>query len=155
MVSTLITLGGLSLNRQNQVPYPPRTLMSRLKLLEDHIIKLEKEYPPWAALHFNQPNRGVCCHYFSSSFLANLTAIQWPPPPRTTPIIVPPNLRSKEQPDMNTIKDDQDASTPGPVNDKSVAKSITKQKSLKSSLHRAVMEKLQVQQAMNDLEGSS
>ena len=29
-------------------------------LLEDHIIKLEKDYPAWAALHFNQPNRGVC-----------------------------------------------------------------------------------------------
>ena len=41
------------------VPSPPRTLFSRLKMLEDHIIKLEKEYPPWAALHFNQPNRGV------------------------------------------------------------------------------------------------
>ena len=41
------------------VPSPPRTLISRLKMLEDHIIKLEKEYPPWAALHFNQPNRGV------------------------------------------------------------------------------------------------
>lgn len=41
------------------VPSPPRTLISRLKMLEDHIIKLEKEYPPWASLHFNQPNRGV------------------------------------------------------------------------------------------------
>jgi hypothetical protein len=41
------------------VPTPPRTLLARLKYLEDHIIKLEKEYPPWAALHFNQPNRGV------------------------------------------------------------------------------------------------
>ncbi|KAJ7091120.1 hypothetical protein C8R44DRAFT_891528 [Mycena epipterygia] len=46
------------------------------KFLEDHIIRLEKDYPPWAALHFNQPNRG------------------WPPPPRATPIIVPPHLRS-------------------------------------------------------------
>lgn len=42
------------------VPAPPRTLLSRLRLLEDHLIQLEKDYPPWAALHFNQPNRGVC-----------------------------------------------------------------------------------------------
>ncbi|EGO29442.1 hypothetical protein SERLADRAFT_378308, partial [Serpula lacrymans var. lacrymans S7.9] len=46
------------------VPSAPRTLLSRLNFLEDHLIHLEKEYPPWAALHFNQPNRG------------------WPPPPR-------------------------------------------------------------------------
>ena len=40
--------------------------MDRLKFLEDHIVQLEKEYPPWAALHFNQPRRGVCsltCHF--------------------------------------------------------------------------------------------
>lgn len=42
------------------VPAPPRTLLARLQFLEDHIIQLEKEYPPWAALHFNQPHRGVC-----------------------------------------------------------------------------------------------
>ncbi|KAF9019241.1 hypothetical protein BDZ89DRAFT_888929, partial [Hymenopellis radicata] len=47
----------------NYVPSPPLSLLVRLKLLEDHIIRLEKEYPPWAALHFNQPNR------------------DWPPPP--------------------------------------------------------------------------
>lgn len=41
------------------VPSPPRSLYDRLKYLEDHIIYLEREYPPWAALHFNQPNRGV------------------------------------------------------------------------------------------------
>lgn len=44
----------------NVVPNPPRTLLARLKFLEDHLVKLEKEYPPWAALHFNQPGRGVC-----------------------------------------------------------------------------------------------
>lgn len=43
------------------VPSPPQTIAARLKFLEDHIIQLEKEYPPWAALHFNQPNRGVRC----------------------------------------------------------------------------------------------
>ncbi|KAJ7772698.1 hypothetical protein DFH07DRAFT_913579 [Mycena maculata] len=58
------------------VPAPPDNLLARLRFLEDHIIRLEKDYPPWAALHFNQPNRG------------------WPPPPRATPIIVPPSMRS-------------------------------------------------------------
>lgn len=41
------------------VPSPPRSLLDRLRFLEDHIVHLEKEYPPWAALHFNQPKRGV------------------------------------------------------------------------------------------------
>ncbi|KAJ7680613.1 hypothetical protein DFH06DRAFT_904327, partial [Mycena polygramma] len=58
------------------VPAQPDNFLARLQFLEDHIIRLEKDYPPWAALHFNQPNRG------------------WPPPPRATPIIVPPHLRS-------------------------------------------------------------
>ncbi|KAJ3554572.1 hypothetical protein NM688_g3035 [Phlebia brevispora] len=60
------------------VPSPPRSLLDRLKFLEDHLIQLEKEYPPWAALHFNQPHRG------------------WPPPPRPTPIIVPSHLTSSD-----------------------------------------------------------
>ncbi|KIJ49695.1 hypothetical protein M422DRAFT_96744, partial [Sphaerobolus stellatus SS14] len=46
------------------VPGPPVSLLDRIKFVEDHIIRLERDYPPWAALHFKQPNRG------------------WPPPPR-------------------------------------------------------------------------
>ncbi|KAJ2920020.1 hypothetical protein MD484_g469, partial [Candolleomyces efflorescens] len=131
------------------VPSPPRTLISRLKFLEEHIIKLEKEYPPWAALHFNQPNRG------------------WPPPPRATPIIVPPNLRSKGDLEptssntpsgsgISTTKHAEESSTSGTTmaaaNSKSATPTPTMSKrNAKSSLHRAVMEKLQVQQALNDL----
>ena len=48
------------------VPSPPRFLLDRLKFLENHIIRLEKEYPPWAALHFNQPNRGVSMLIYTS-----------------------------------------------------------------------------------------
>src|SRR3979490_498382 len=77
------------------VPAMPGMLLTRLKSLEDHIVRLEKDYPPWAALHFNQPNRGVsrmvfyaCCHRTSHQL-----PFQWPPPPRPTPIIVPPHLR--------------------------------------------------------------
>ncbi|KAJ1304300.1 hypothetical protein OPQ81_005460 [Rhizoctonia solani] len=58
------------------VPGPPADFMLRVKHIEDHIIRLEKEYPPWAALHFNQPNRG------------------WPPPPRDSIIVIPPHLTS-------------------------------------------------------------
>ena len=42
-----------------EVPSPPATLLHRIKFVEDHIMQLEREYPPWAALHFNQPRRGV------------------------------------------------------------------------------------------------
>ncbi|KAF9010725.1 hypothetical protein BDQ17DRAFT_1346799 [Cyathus striatus] len=111
------------------VPSTPRTLFSRLKFLEDHIIKLEKEYPPWAALHFNQPSRG------------------WPPPPRQTPVIVPPHLRAT----------DKDAPPSVPAQLSVVAQQPvpgTKETKKKSSLHKAVMEKLEVQQAMNELSGS-
>ncbi|CEL58853.1 hypothetical protein RSOLAG1IB_08883 [Rhizoctonia solani AG-1 IB] len=58
------------------VPAPPADYMLRVKHIEDHIIRLEKEYPPWAALHFNQPNRG------------------WPPPPRDSLVVIPPHLTS-------------------------------------------------------------
>ena len=47
------------------VPTPPNSVAARLKMIEDHITHLERDYPPWAALHFNQPNRGVsaaACH---------------------------------------------------------------------------------------------
>ena len=42
-----------------QVPSPPASLLHRIKCVEEHIIQLERDYPPWAALHFNQPRRGV------------------------------------------------------------------------------------------------
>ncbi|KAG6874019.1 hypothetical protein C0995_007976 [Termitomyces sp. Mi166 len=99
------------------VPSAPRTLLARLKSLEEHLIRLEKDYPPWAALHFNQPNRG------------------WPPPPRQTPIIVPPHLRSTNAPVVDGDK------TPGEK----------KMKKTGSSLHRAVLERLEVKKAMTDL----
>jgi len=53
------------------VPSPPKLFLDRLKFLEDHLIQLEKDYPPWAALHFNQPNRGVRYFLFLFIILAN------------------------------------------------------------------------------------
>ncbi|KIM45501.1 hypothetical protein M413DRAFT_442163 [Hebeloma cylindrosporum] len=120
------------------VPSPPRTLLARLQFLEDHVIKLEKEYPPWAALHFNQPNRG------------------WPPPPRATPVIVPPQLRSNtsstappsSSTNLDTPSTTQASSTS--VQSKSVLGG-SKPRKLNSSLHKAVLERLEVQRAMSEM----
>ncbi|KAF8557680.1 hypothetical protein OG21DRAFT_1505177 [Imleria badia] len=117
------------------VPAPPRTLLARLQFLEDHIIQLEKEYPPWAALHFNQPNRG------------------WPPPPRQTPIIVPSHLTTKEASVERSTASTM-AATPLGDADGSTSTPTKGKNQNKSSLHRAVMEKLEVQKAMNDLAGT-
>lgn len=112
------------------VPAPPRTLLSRLRLLEDHLMQLEKDYPPWAALHFNQPNRG------------------WPPPPRHTPIIVPSHITTTKESKTDTPQ--QEPSSSNPTEETSHTKAKNKNK---SSLHRAVMEKLEIQKAMSDLAG--
>ncbi|KAI6166048.1 hypothetical protein EDD17DRAFT_1550402 [Pisolithus thermaeus] len=116
------------------VPAPPRNLLSRLQFLEDHIIQLEKEYPPWAALHFNQPHR------------------EWPPPPRQTPIIVPSHLTTQEVPAESTVAQHTSSGSGTPSDDPSASLAKGKAKT-KSSLHRAVMEKLEVQRAMSDLAG--
>jgi hypothetical protein len=38
-------------------PRPPASLATRLSLLEEHIMSLERDYPAWSALHFAQPGR--------------------------------------------------------------------------------------------------
>lgn len=113
------------------VPAPPRTLLSRLRLLEDHLIQLEKDYPPWAALHFNQPNRG------------------WPPPPCQTPIIVPSHITTATK-ESKTDTPQQELLSSIPIEETPRTKVKNKNK---SSLHRAVMEKLEIQKAMSDLAG--
>ena len=78
--------------------------------------------------------------------------IQWPPPPRTTPIIVPPHLRDTTSTSGSTTPMDSNNPskfTTSKPKSKPKTKSNTK---AKSSLHRAVMERLQVQRAMGDLE---
>ncbi|KAG0018450.1 hypothetical protein BGZ81_010239 [Podila clonocystis] len=47
---------------------PNCTLAERIRIIEDIIIQLEREYPLWSALHFNQPNRS------------------FPPPPSVTTV---------------------------------------------------------------------
>ncbi|KAH9858458.1 hypothetical protein C2E23DRAFT_798672 [Lenzites betulinus] len=129
------------------VPSPPRSLYDRLKYLEDHIIHLEREYPPWAALHFNQPNRG------------------WPPPPRPTPIIVPSHLTSTAaRPPAGSAAaggivpggssaSSSHATPTGDAMAGSTKGKARKERQAKSSLHRAVMERLEVQKAITDLTG--
>ena len=55
------------------VPSPPASLLDRLRFLEDHIVHLERDYPPWAALHFNQPHRGVRPNDYCT--VTNLTSL--------------------------------------------------------------------------------
>jgi hypothetical protein len=38
-------------------PRPPASLETRMSLLEQHIMSLEREHPAWSALHFAQPGR--------------------------------------------------------------------------------------------------
>ncbi|KAG8744481.1 hypothetical protein FRC10_010046 [Ceratobasidium sp. 414] len=97
--------------------------MLRVKHIEDHIVRLEKEYPPWAALHFNQPRRG------------------WPPPPRESIIVIPPHQTSStRQPQLaDTAPDDE------PTRGKGKARANTRQE---SSLLRAALDKLEVQKAL-------
>ncbi|KAI0066198.1 hypothetical protein BV25DRAFT_1821108 [Artomyces pyxidatus] len=116
------------------VPAPPVSLLRRLQFLEDHIIELEREYPPWAALHFNQPRRG------------------WPPPPRTTPLIVPSHLTSTAPEASNSATDVSSLTTIEPQSKPGV-EGKGKGRATKSSLHRAVLERLEVQKAIHDLNG--
>ncbi|KAG0213543.1 hypothetical protein BGX28_004179 [Mortierella sp. GBA30] len=47
---------------------PACTVAERIRIIEDVIIQLERDYPLWSALHFNQPNR------------------MFPPPPSVTTV---------------------------------------------------------------------
>jgi hypothetical protein len=38
-------------------PRPPASPITRITLLEQHIMALEQEHPAWSALHFAQPGR--------------------------------------------------------------------------------------------------
>lgn len=117
------------------VPSPPRSLLDRIKFLEEHLVRLEKDYPPWAALHFNQPHRG------------------WPPPPRATPIIVPSHLTAATEP--STAQPDKQQASAADSTEPGIAKPKGKSagRGTISSLQRAVLERLEVQKARNDLEG--
>ncbi|KAI0266659.1 hypothetical protein BC834DRAFT_823435 [Gloeopeniophorella convolvens] len=121
------------------VPSSPVSLLNRIKFVEDHLIQLERDYPPWAALHFNQPRRG------------------WPPPPRPTPVIVPSHLTSSAAAEPHTAPPETNKNTepalPAHYSGKAVTEVKPKGRAARSSLHRAVLEKLEVQRAIHDLKG--
>ncbi|KAF8606362.1 hypothetical protein BDV93DRAFT_604361 [Ceratobasidium sp. AG-I] len=123
------------------VPAPPADFMLRVKHIEDYIIRLEKEYPPWAALHFNQPHRG------------------WPPPPRESLIVIPPHLTSSTRLDvpqshserpMHSRSENAPNSYSLVMEDESAARAKGKARAgrQESSLLRAALDKLEVQKAL-------
>lgn len=69
--------------------------------------------------------------------------LQWPPAPRVIPIVVPPHLISSQI----------GVGVAGRADGQPHSSNESKQKpgNLTSSLHRAVMEKLEIQKAMGDL----
>jgi hypothetical protein len=72
--------------------------------------------------------------------------VQWPPPPRSTPIIVPPHLRStigKQAADPLSLLHANGQPSGGTVKAKPRHKN--------STLHNAVMDRLEIQQAMNEM----
>jgi hypothetical protein len=144
-----------------KVPSPPASLLHRIKFVEDHIIQLEREYPPWAALHFNQPRRGVSLILWLSpwnSYHRLITLPQWPPPPRPTPVIVPSHLTSNpaaDTPASSSANENSISPVPTTYSGKAVTEVRTKGRASRSSLHRAVLEKLEVQRAIEDLKGES
>jgi len=122
------------------VPSPSASLFHRIKVVDAHLIQLEREYPPWAALHFNQPRRG------------------WPPPPRLTPVIVPSHLTAKAAVDLSPVSSSAAAESsmspvPTTYSGKAATEVRTKGRGSRSSLHRAVLEELEVQRAIEVLKG--
>jgi hypothetical protein len=82
---------------------------------------------------------------------------QWPPPPRPTPVIVPSHLTSGPTTDAPPVSSSVGESSVPPVpttySGKAVTEVRTKGRASRSSLHRAVLEKLEVQRAIEDLKG--
>ena len=100
-------------------------------------------------------NLAVACviHYTLSPCLTYLS--QWPPPPRPTPVIVPSHLTSNPAPDTsNAAAESSTPSAPNTYSGKAITEvRTTKGRASRSSLHRAVLEKLEVQRAIEDLKG--
>ncbi|KAF8313071.1 glycoside hydrolase [Clavulina sp. PMI_390] len=113
------------------VPAPPEDVRLRLQSIEEHIMKLERKYPPWASLHFNQPNS-------ITTEQAQSIAHK---------IIIPSHL---------TISDDQShlkISRPASLDPLTDSKPPTKGR--KSTLLRAVMDKAEVARALGEGSRSS
>jgi hypothetical protein len=59
LCNTRCTLLTLLSSPSFKAAIPSCTIAERIRIVEDVIIQLERDYPLWSALHFNQPNRVV------------------------------------------------------------------------------------------------
>ncbi|KAF9520404.1 hypothetical protein BS47DRAFT_1336061 [Hydnum rufescens UP504] len=136
------------------VPGPPEDIRLRLKSIEEHIIRLEREYPPWAAFHFNQPRR-TASH-----------------PIQPTPIVIPAHLTTpidpvpprSSEPQFSTASAGASllsaplGSRAGPSTGASSSRTAKGKERASgkplSSLHRAVMEKLEIMKVKSENGGA-
>ncbi|EPQ57093.1 hypothetical protein GLOTRDRAFT_115159 [Gloeophyllum trabeum ATCC 11539] len=129
------------------VPAIPHSFLDRIRFLEDHIIRLEKEYPPWAALHFNQPHRGVSRSPIGSIVHGRVIIHQ--------NVVAPTTSAHTDYRAFTPDKEGRDASASSFVRSGGQPISCSGEgegESLcDSSLLKAVMEKLEVQKAKDDL----
>ncbi len=46
-------------------------MYERIKVLEDKIMEIERDFPTWASIHFNQPNKNVNIYiiYYNKLYL--------------------------------------------------------------------------------------
>ncbi len=109
---------------------------------------------------------GYCLFFEKKKKTLNGNAyVQWPPPPRKTPIIVPPHLRSTTTstahppplplgiaPGLHVLADSKTASSAQTISQASVnALGAPKGRNKQSSLQKAVMDRLEVEQAMHEM----
>ncbi|CAG8561570.1 8513_t:CDS:2 [Rhizophagus irregularis] len=122
----------------------PLSVYERLKALEDKIMQLERDYPTWSAIHFNQPNRQYSTPVMTmmqtpinnppssvvtSTFSVTPTTQTYPSidVKRTSPSLVSTNLYNSKNPRI----------APRPIKPKGRGRG-------QSSLTRSVMEQLKL-----------
>lgn len=86
--------------------------------------------------------------------LTSRSHCQWPPPPRATPIIVPPHLRASNPKDtpLAAISTTSVSNGNAPSANAQGTSSKGKGRNKSSSLHKAVLDRLEVQKAMSEME---
>ncbi|KAF7723109.1 hypothetical protein EC973_002339 [Apophysomyces ossiformis] len=108
------------------------TLTERIKILENTLMEIERQYPVWAAIHFNQPNR------------------TYPPPPpityisRNSPSFSETQFTSSTLP---TIRDDTPTYTATQIMPSDERMQIKTTGRANSSLTRAVIEQFNKQRS--------
>jgi hypothetical protein len=115
---------------------PPFSIFERIKILENTLMEIEHQYPTWAAVHFNQPNRN------------------FPPPPPIKYITRPANNTAavdqlpQPQPPIIPVQDDEKKDATYVSTQITTTAPLPQQRMLKaqgranSSLTRAVIDQL-------------